>query len=110
MNCPRGGLIIQRHNELRDLTALILAEICHDVTTEPVLQPLTGETMQYQTAITTDDARLDIQASGFWGMNLKGRFLMLRSLTPWLSLITTNHYLLYSVNWRDINVDPTIND
>ena len=58
MNCPCGGLIIQCHNELGDLTALLLAEVCHDVTTEPVLQPLTGETLQYKTAITTDDARL----------------------------------------------------
>ena len=82
MNWPCGGLIIQRHNELRDLTGLLLAEVCHDVTTEPVLQPLTGETMQYQTAITTDDARLDIQASGFWGMKSERAFFDVKVFNP----------------------------
>ena len=82
MNCPCGGLIIQHHNELRDLTAFLLAEFCHDVTTEPVLQHLTGETMQYQTAITTDDARLDIQASGFWGVKSERTFFDVKVFTP----------------------------
>ena len=48
-----------RHNELRDLTA------CRNVATEPRLQPLSGESM---TAITTDDARLDIRTRGFWSV------------------------------------------
>ena len=43
MICQRGGLIIQRHNEIRDLEAELLDMVCHDVAVEPTLQPLTGE-------------------------------------------------------------------
>ena len=38
-----GGLIIQRHNEIRDLEAEMLRMVCTDVETEPVLQEITGE-------------------------------------------------------------------
>ena len=34
----RGGFIIQRHNELRDLEAEMLRMVCNDVEVEPVLQ------------------------------------------------------------------------
>ena len=64
LNCPHGGLTSHRHNEIRDLTANSLAEVYHDVVVEPDLQPLTGETMQYRAAITTNEARLDIGALG----------------------------------------------
>ena len=66
MICPMGGLPTIRHNELRDVTASLLSEVCHNVATEPRLQPLNGESMTHRTAITTDDARLDIRARGFW--------------------------------------------
>ena len=36
--CMKGGFIIQRHNELRDLEAEPLNMVCKDVATEPVLQ------------------------------------------------------------------------
>lgn len=42
MICPRGGLIIQRHNEIRDLEAELLDMVCYDVAIEPTLQPLAG--------------------------------------------------------------------
>ena len=38
----RGGLIIQRHNEIRDLEAELLDMVCYDVAIEPTLQPLLG--------------------------------------------------------------------
>ena len=37
MVCRRGGFIIQRHNELRDLEAEMLSMVCNDVEIEPVL-------------------------------------------------------------------------
>ena len=43
LSCPIGGYPTLRHNEVRDFTAGLLREVCHDVTTEPPLQPLTGE-------------------------------------------------------------------
>ena len=65
MICPMGGFPTIGHNELH-ITASLLSEICHNVATEPRLQPLSGESMTYQTVITTDDAHLDIHARGFW--------------------------------------------
>ena len=61
-----GGFPTIRHNELRDFTATLLTEVCHNVAKEPHLQPLTGEQMTLRSSITTDAARVDIRASGFW--------------------------------------------
>ena len=65
MICPKGGFISSRHNEVRDIVAEILKEICDDVATEPYLQQLTGETFAYKTAKTDPAARVDISALGF---------------------------------------------
>ena len=42
MVCQRGGFIIQRHNELRDLEAEMLRMVCNDVEVEPALQEISG--------------------------------------------------------------------
>ena len=63
--CMRGGYIIQRHNEIRDLEAEILQAVCTDVEVEPVLQEVMGEVLP-QVANKAPDARLDIRARGFW--------------------------------------------
>ena len=39
----KGGFIIQRHNELRELEADLLSMVCNDVEIEPQLQDVTGE-------------------------------------------------------------------
>ena len=67
MVCQRGGFIIQRHNELSDLEAEMLRMVCNDVEVQPVLQELTGETLNHG-ANKAPDARLDIHshARGFW--------------------------------------------
>ena len=66
MTCPFGGLPIARHNEIRDVTAQWLNEVCSDVVKEPPLQQLSGEVILPRTANCQDDARLDIRAKGFW--------------------------------------------
>ena len=66
MVCPYRGFPIIRHNEVRDLTATLLTEVCHNVATEPSLQPISAETFPNATANTSDDARLDVKARGFW--------------------------------------------
>ena len=43
MICKRGGFVIMRHNELRDLEAELLNIVCSDVQVEPVLQDISGE-------------------------------------------------------------------
>ena len=60
-----------RHNEICDLTATPMSEICHDVCTEsppPPLQPLSGESLSFSTANREDSARLDVRARGFGGL------------------------------------------
>ena len=42
LSCPKGGFPSIRHNEIRDLTANLLTEVCNDVCIEPDLQPITG--------------------------------------------------------------------
>lgn len=66
LSCPRGGFIINRHNELRNCTAEIVKEVCQEVIVEPLLQPLTGEIFKLRTAITTNEARTDVAARSFW--------------------------------------------
>ena len=57
-----------RHNELRNFTASIMHEVCHDVALEPPLQPLDGEQLPSY-ANVAKEARLDISARGFRGDN-----------------------------------------
>ena len=65
MICQRGGLVIQRHNEIRDLQAELLDMVCYDVQVEPALQPITGEELARGTN-QAPDARLDVHCRGFW--------------------------------------------
>ena len=82
LSCAKGGFPILRHNEVRDLTANLMAEVCHDVCTEPHLQPLTGEHLTGASSITDDGARLDIAASGFWGGRYERAFFDVRVFNP----------------------------
>ena len=66
MICYMGGFPTIRHNEIRDITPSLLTEVCHNVATEPLMQPLTGETLALRSANSEDGARLDIRARGFW--------------------------------------------
>ena len=67
MTCPCGGFPTLRHNELRNITAQLMTEVCHNVGIEPNLQPLSGERLQQRSANCDDGARLDIVADNFWG-------------------------------------------
>ena len=62
LSCPHGGFPSIRHNELCDITAELLSEVCHNVGTEPPLQPITDEYMSYRTANREAGARLDVAA------------------------------------------------
>ena len=61
-----GGIPTIRHNEIRDLTASLVTEVCHNVATKPLLQPLSGELFSHRSANTQPNARQDIRARGFW--------------------------------------------
>ena len=80
MICIRGRFIIQRHNELRALKADQLYLVCNDVATEPVLQEITGETLNGGANLACD-AGLDIHARGFWERQ-KSTFFDIRVCHP----------------------------
>ena len=60
MVIQRGGFIIQRHKEVRDLEVDILRLVCNDVEVEPVLPEVSRETLNHGSN-KAPDARLDIQ-------------------------------------------------
>ena len=66
MICHKGGFPTIWHNEICDLTASLLDEVCHNVGIEPSLQPLSGKSFHHSSANKADDARIDIKARGFW--------------------------------------------
>ena len=65
MSCMKGGFIYKRHDDVRDLLANLLKEVCHDVQVEPHLQTLTGEVLNGG-ANASDEARLDVSVRSFW--------------------------------------------
>ena len=65
MNCKKGGVVTIRHNELRDLTAKKLSEVCYDTKIEPIFVPLSGEDLSNRTANRSNEVRLDVRARGF---------------------------------------------
>ena len=82
LTCKTGGFPAIRHNEVRDITAFLLTEVCHGVTIEPYLQPLTGEVMSHKTAVTEEGAHLDGAMYGFWGSRFEKAFVDIRVFNP----------------------------
>ena len=80
--CMWCGFPSIRHNEIRDVTANLLTEVCHDVVVEPDLQLLTGEALAYATSYPSDGARLYIAVNGFWGGRYEKSFLDVRVFNP----------------------------
>ena len=82
LSCGTGGYSIMRHNEVRDLTASLLSEVCGDVQIEPTLIPLSGEAQFYRSANVSPDARLDVSARGFWGRPIQPHDVWRARLPP----------------------------
>ena len=74
LSCRNGAFPTIRHNNIRDLTAELMSEVCHDVSMEPSLQPLNEESLSIRTSNRNAGARLDIKASGFWGGQFQSSF------------------------------------
>ena len=81
-SCPSGALPSIRHDDIRDLTARLLTEVCPNVAVEPELQPLTGETLSNRTSNYEDGAHLDVSAQGFWGDRHDRAFFDVRVFNP----------------------------
>ena len=82
LSCPTGGFPSIRHNEVRDITASLLSEVYHGVSVEPLLQPLSGETMAHNIANVDNNSRLDVSAYGFWGGRFERAFFDVRVFNP----------------------------
>ena len=65
LSCKKGCFVTMRHNELRNLTASMLSEVCKDVKIEPPLIELDKEELNPQ-ANRSNESRLDVSAIGFW--------------------------------------------
>ena len=63
LSCPFGGYPTLRHNEIRNLAANLLSEVCHNVTIEPTLQPVTRETFKLASTLEQDQI-LQLMVSG----------------------------------------------
>ena len=63
----RTRIVTIRHNTIRDLTAKVLTEVCKDVSVEPHLHPITGETLDEATAkrATKQDFTSLLEVFGF---------------------------------------------
>ena len=85
MNCKKGGFVTKRHKVIRDFTAKMLNEVCHDVEVEPELLSLTGEGYHHKAAKTGDECRPDIHARGFW-INGQQAFFDVRVFDPSASM------------------------
>ena len=81
LSCPKGGLPSIRHNEIRDLTATLLTEVCSQVAVEPELQPVSQQDYPASANIQ-DGACLDIAMSGFWGGRSERCFVDVRVFNP----------------------------
>ena len=93
-------------------TASICSEVCHAVGTQPCLQPLSGEHLQYKTIDDPDEARLDFvavyQQKDFSGINPFSKSYANTPLSPpcmhaliypvtvFSIIIKSNYYYLYS--------------
>ena len=69
-----------RHDSLKNMTAILLEQVCKDVFIEPALINVTSESLPTGTS-RDEGARLDISARGFW-TPLDRAFLDVRVLHP----------------------------
>ena len=77
--CPHGGYPSLHHNEIRDITAQLMSEICPDVAIELTLQPVTNERFFHRSTNTESGARLDVRAQGFWGLHHQQAYFDIRT-------------------------------
>ena len=108
MSCMKGGFVHRRHDDVRDLFASLLKDVCHDAEVGPDLQPLTGEVL-VSSANSSDEARLDVSACGFWQRE-NVHFLMLGFLTRLKRITLTRNLTRLSRAMRTRKSDTTTSE
>ena len=79
MSCPKGDFPTVRLNELRDVLAGKMSDVCCDVHTEPTFQSLNGDVLPKEAITRDDEARLDISLV-FYGKSFSNTFFDVRVL------------------------------
>ena len=64
LSFKKGSFASLRHNHLRNITANLIDQVCHDVRADPLFKPL--QTFDSRSRNVRDETRLDISARGFW--------------------------------------------
>ncbi len=83
LSCAKGGFPTIRHNEIRDITASLLTEVCNEVCVEPDLQPVAPNQLNGASANRRQDgARLDVSANGVWGGRHQKTYFDVRVFNP----------------------------
>ena len=83
LSCNRGGFPTLRHNEVRDLTASLLSDVCSNVCVKPELQELSGEALGCL-ANKESGARANIVMDGFWESGRARTFCDIRVFNPFV--------------------------
>ena len=88
LSCPKGGFSSITHNEVCDLTATLLTDVCYEVKVEPDLQLLNNEAFHHKTTNIQDGAGLDISMNGFWGGRYEKCYIDVQVFNPFaLSIV-----------------------
>ena len=66
MSCKKCGFIYKQHNDLLDLSANMMSEVCKGTEIEPKLTSLSGEELQGRTSNNSNEAKVDIRTRGYW--------------------------------------------
>ena len=64
ISCKRGGFVTIRNNDLRELSANLLSNVCNDKQIEPKLLPVTRENFSNRIATARTEVRLNIRSRG----------------------------------------------
>ena len=81
MVCHMGGLTTQ-HSKIWDITASLVTEVCHNVTTKPHLQSIRGKRLTIQLANTDNNARTDVCARRFRNTKCTGHITWHTDVSP----------------------------
>ena len=105
----KSGFIYIRHNDLRDLTANIMSEVCKDTEIEPKLTPLSGVELQGRTSNNPNKARIDIRTRCFWEREQQA-FFSLRVFDPCFKSLQQSHVMneqekKQTYNERSLQID-----
>ena len=71
-----------RHNEIRDIFAKIIYEVCYDVEVEPTPQLLQDKSFIHKTSNTDDNERLKIKTNGLWALKFRRYFFVVKVFSP----------------------------